>query len=218
MVPAEKSCPEGGSLFFTCRFHMLSEFDEGKRSCRKRLDGHNRRRRKPQHDIMNLGGFFPYGQVNQFAIYPQSTPRSGQNSDSMHMVNRQQTFSISFSETFKAPKAFAFSQDGGSMLNSSRQINLLTEHNSNTRASSICNSLPGTLGPECALSLLSSSLHRPSLTAGQAQVTSSLACIAAASQDTTAPAVAYSSGVGHHAFVPDAVFEDPSQALPFPWQ
>ncbi|GJV54528.1 squamosa promoter-binding-like protein 16 [Tanacetum coccineum] len=32
------------------RFHSLAEFDEGKRSCRKRLDGHNRRRRKPQAD------------------------------------------------------------------------------------------------------------------------------------------------------------------------
>ncbi|URE10280.1 SBP-box family member protein [Musa troglodytarum] len=30
------------------RFHPLVEFDEVKRSCRKRLDGHNRRRRKPR--------------------------------------------------------------------------------------------------------------------------------------------------------------------------
>ncbi|KAJ0984205.1 hypothetical protein J5N97_002561 [Dioscorea zingiberensis] len=30
------------------RFHVLSEFDESKRSCRKRLADHNRRRRKPQ--------------------------------------------------------------------------------------------------------------------------------------------------------------------------
>ncbi|KZV28764.1 squamosa promoter-binding-like protein 16-like [Dorcoceras hygrometricum] len=30
------------------RFHSLVEFDEVKRSCRKRLDWHNRRRRKPQ--------------------------------------------------------------------------------------------------------------------------------------------------------------------------
>lgn len=30
------------------RFHLLAEFDEGKRSCRKRLAGHNERRRKPQ--------------------------------------------------------------------------------------------------------------------------------------------------------------------------
>ncbi|KAI6683281.1 hypothetical protein NL676_029194 [Syzygium grande] len=30
------------------RFHLLAEFDDGKRSCRKRLAGHNERRRKPQ--------------------------------------------------------------------------------------------------------------------------------------------------------------------------
>ncbi|PWA86710.1 Transcription factor, SBP-box [Artemisia annua] len=35
------------------RFHSLAEFDEGKRSCRKRLDGHNRRRRKPQADSLS---------------------------------------------------------------------------------------------------------------------------------------------------------------------
>jgi hypothetical protein len=29
------------------RFHVLTEFDEAKRSCRKRLAEHNRRRRKP---------------------------------------------------------------------------------------------------------------------------------------------------------------------------
>eukprot|EP01018_Ginkgo_biloba_P016527 Gb_03921 [translate_table: standard] len=32
------------------RFHVISEFDEGKRSCRKRLADHNRRRRKPRPD------------------------------------------------------------------------------------------------------------------------------------------------------------------------
>lgn len=31
---------------FSCRFHVLQEFDEGKRSCRRRLAGHNKRRRK----------------------------------------------------------------------------------------------------------------------------------------------------------------------------
>ncbi|KAJ4829578.1 Squamosa promoter-binding-like protein 9 [Turnera subulata] len=29
------------------RFHQLPEFDQGKRSCRRRLAGHNERRRKP---------------------------------------------------------------------------------------------------------------------------------------------------------------------------
>lgn len=36
------------------RFHSLGEFDEVKRSCRKRLDGHNRRRRKPQPESLYM--------------------------------------------------------------------------------------------------------------------------------------------------------------------
>ncbi|KAL0430012.1 UNVERIFIED_CONTAM: Squamosa promoter-binding-like protein 6 [Sesamum radiatum] len=32
------------------RFHVLAEFDDSKRSCRKRLAGHNERRRKPHFD------------------------------------------------------------------------------------------------------------------------------------------------------------------------
>ena len=36
------------------RFHGLIEFDEGKRSCRRRLAGHNERRRKPQPDAFGL--------------------------------------------------------------------------------------------------------------------------------------------------------------------
>uniref|UniRef100_A0A804QYX7 SBP-transcription factor 18 n=1 Tax=Zea mays TaxID=4577 RepID=A0A804QYX7_MAIZE len=40
------------------RFHLLEEFDEVKRSCRKRLDGHNRRRRKPQPDPLSPAGLF----------------------------------------------------------------------------------------------------------------------------------------------------------------
>ncbi|KAK7328546.1 hypothetical protein VNO77_22656 [Canavalia gladiata] len=39
------------------RFHVLQEFDEGKRSCRRRLAGHNRRRRKthPDSSVVNGG-------------------------------------------------------------------------------------------------------------------------------------------------------------------
>jgi hypothetical protein len=46
------------SLLF--RFHLLSEFDDGKRSCRKRLAGHNERRRKPQVGVhsANSGRLF----------------------------------------------------------------------------------------------------------------------------------------------------------------
>lgn len=37
------------------RFHVLQEFDEGKRSCRRRLAGHNKRRRKPHPDTIVNG-------------------------------------------------------------------------------------------------------------------------------------------------------------------
>ncbi|XP_073303325.1 squamosa promoter-binding-like protein 6 [Primulina huaijiensis] len=40
------------------RFHLLGEFDEGKRSCRKRLAGHNERRRKPQLDSHLRSSYF----------------------------------------------------------------------------------------------------------------------------------------------------------------
>lgn len=36
--------PDLENLF--CRFHELAEFDDTKRSCRRRLAGHNERRRK----------------------------------------------------------------------------------------------------------------------------------------------------------------------------
>lgn len=51
------------------RFHLLAEFDDGKRSCRKRLAGHNERRRKPQVGIHSgrAGRFLqPYGGKNVF--------------------------------------------------------------------------------------------------------------------------------------------------------
>lgn len=41
------------------RFHVLTEFDEAKRSCRKRLADHNRRRRKPQFPAANADSSAP---------------------------------------------------------------------------------------------------------------------------------------------------------------
>ncbi|KAK7395603.1 hypothetical protein VNO78_16167 [Psophocarpus tetragonolobus] len=44
------------------RFHVVSEFDDSKRSCRRRLAGHNERRRKSSHDSVsrNSSQGFPY--------------------------------------------------------------------------------------------------------------------------------------------------------------
>ncbi|PSR89450.1 Squamosa promoter-binding-like protein [Actinidia chinensis var. chinensis] len=55
------------------RFHSLEEFDEGKRSCRKRLDGHNRRRRKPQPEPLSRSGSF-LSNYQGTRLYPFSNP------------------------------------------------------------------------------------------------------------------------------------------------
>ncbi|GJN15634.1 hypothetical protein PR202_gb02567 [Eleusine coracana subsp. coracana] len=59
------------------RFHLLVEFDETKRSCRKRLDGHNRRRRKPQPDPMTSASFITSQHGTRFS--PFTTPRPDAN-------------------------------------------------------------------------------------------------------------------------------------------
>ncbi|KAK6919091.1 SBP domain [Dillenia turbinata] len=47
------------------RFHELSEFDETKRSCRRRLAGHNERRRKTSTDSQAEGSSSHRGMGNQ---------------------------------------------------------------------------------------------------------------------------------------------------------
>ncbi|CAI8614077.1 unnamed protein product [Vicia faba] len=42
------------------RFHQLAEFDQGKRSCRRRLAGHNERRRKPPPSSLLTSHFTPF--------------------------------------------------------------------------------------------------------------------------------------------------------------
>ncbi|KAJ4798524.1 Squamosa promoter-binding protein [Rhynchospora pubera] len=57
------------------RFHLLVEFDEVKRSCRKRLAGHNRRRRKPsQPDPLSPGGIFVNHNETRMPSYSQIYP------------------------------------------------------------------------------------------------------------------------------------------------
>ncbi|PIA53392.1 hypothetical protein AQUCO_00900161v1 [Aquilegia coerulea] len=54
------------------RFHLLCEFDQGKRSCRRRLAGHNERRRKPQPGSI----FSPrYGRVSP--SFQENSTRGG---------------------------------------------------------------------------------------------------------------------------------------------
>ncbi|XP_017223282.1 squamosa promoter-binding-like protein 2 isoform X1 [Daucus carota subsp. sativus] len=66
------------------RFHSLLEFDEKKRSCRKRLSDHNARRRKPQHETIHfkttsMSSVFEGRQQMSFAPMSQSRPAEDSN-------------------------------------------------------------------------------------------------------------------------------------------
>ncbi|KAJ4758752.1 Squamosa promoter-binding-like protein 17 [Rhynchospora pubera] len=64
------------------RFHQLGEFDQGKRSCRRRLAGHNERRRKPPPGPLSsrygrLTSFHEPGRFRSFLLdfsYPRVPP------------------------------------------------------------------------------------------------------------------------------------------------
>ncbi|KAL3644597.1 hypothetical protein CASFOL_009777 [Castilleja foliolosa] len=56
------------------RFHRLAEFDEGKRSCRKRLAGHNERRRKPQFDTYLGSTYLTNDATKTSLLFPSIIP------------------------------------------------------------------------------------------------------------------------------------------------
>ncbi|KAL9275207.1 Squamosa promoter-binding-like protein, partial [Drosera capensis] len=77
------------------RFHSIGEFDEGKRSCRKRLEGHNRRRRKaqPESSPMNPDAFLSAGRGSRIlafnscsAMIPSSSAVSSKWSETINFV------------------------------------------------------------------------------------------------------------------------------------
>ncbi|KAL7121054.1 hypothetical protein ACP275_02G159800 [Erythranthe tilingii] len=70
------------------RFHLLSEFDNGKRSCRKRLADHNRRRRKsqqPNQENPNKSQLIESTATNSSSenLATRSPPDSGHHSSSV---------------------------------------------------------------------------------------------------------------------------------------
>ncbi|XP_058008560.1 squamosa promoter-binding-like protein 1 isoform X2 [Hevea brasiliensis] len=50
------------------RFHVLQEFDEGKRSCRRRLAGHNKRRRKTNPEAVGNGNSLNDEQTSSYLL------------------------------------------------------------------------------------------------------------------------------------------------------
>ncbi|KAG0458218.1 hypothetical protein HPP92_023375 [Vanilla planifolia] len=124
------------------RFHLLVEFDEVKRSCRKRLDGHNRRRRKPQPELINSGNLFANCYGARLTSYHKILPTTatdgnwsgvmkteedafyGHHSAAMHFMNRLQQpllhHSSFFNRSLKEGKQFPFLHEGEGMSIGSR--------------------------------------------------------------------------------------------------
>ncbi|XP_039024535.1 squamosa promoter-binding-like protein 14 [Hibiscus syriacus] len=87
------------------RFHPLSEFDEGKRSCRRRLAGHNRRRRKTQPEDVTSRLLLPANNdnagngnldiVNLLTLLARTQGKTDDKSiNSSHVPNRDQLVQI----------------------------------------------------------------------------------------------------------------------------
>ncbi|XP_027338408.1 squamosa promoter-binding-like protein 13A [Abrus precatorius] len=172
------------------RFHSLEEFDERKRSCRKRLDGHNRRRRKPQPEPLTRPGSFlsnyqgtqllPFSSAH---VYPSTavvnpTWSGGLVTSSAdarlhnHSHNQQVHFLGSSLSSYKDQgKQLAFLQcdnsqtppfEAASVCHTLVRSNPLSE-TCGVRSKMLCDSLTTSVHDSpCALSLLSSSqTHTP---------------------------------------------------------
>ncbi|XP_043707534.1 squamosa promoter-binding-like protein 16 isoform X2 [Telopea speciosissima] len=149
------------------RFHVLAEFDEVKRSCRKRLDGHNRRRRKPQPESLsvNSGNFLSNHQVSAAWTGVVKTEEDATICN-RHFINRQNLFAGSFSHSYKgAGKQFPFMQSNATTLSNQNcpdasvcqaPLNTIASSQSEGGRKMFSNGLSRVHDSDCALSLLSS--------------------------------------------------------------
>ncbi|KAJ3693165.1 hypothetical protein LUZ60_008645 [Juncus effusus] len=121
------------------RFHLLSEFDQGKRSCRRRLAGHNERRRRPPPGplLTHTRHFSPFyhedgsrsrGFIMDFTR-PRATIEFGSNESSHHNPTLVQTNTPQFSQT-RSASSLQFSSNANEALagvpSSSRALSLLS--------------------------------------------------------------------------------------------
>uniref|UniRef100_A0A0D9W117 SBP-type domain-containing protein n=1 Tax=Leersia perrieri TaxID=77586 RepID=A0A0D9W117_9ORYZ len=75
------------------RFHLLQEFDEGKRSCRRRLAGHNRRRRKTRPEVAVTGSALAEDKVNSYLLLGLLGVCANLNADSAENLRGQELLS-----------------------------------------------------------------------------------------------------------------------------
>lgn len=161
------------------RFHSLGEFDEGKRSCRKRLEGHNRRRRKPQPEPMpvNHGNFLSATQGSRFLAFSNqpiipatsvvTSTWSGAVKSESNPALYSSALSSSYSHAYRG-RQFPFLQVPESPLIGVSSAGQTLHHdpnnggsssssNNNSQKTLFCNSLNQVIDSDRALSLLSSS-------------------------------------------------------------
>ncbi|KAG8075015.1 hypothetical protein GUJ93_ZPchr0006g44379 [Zizania palustris] len=150
------------------RFHALSEFDQKKRSCRRRLSDHNARRRKPQTDVFAFGSttlpgsLFDNSQQISFSLNKAPLSHVNTSSNSSWTSDLQLSQVIGISE--RSPKAWA--DNGNINLSKSCLSNAfptvchdIDEHLpiKGADASGTASKLDGALDVQRALSLLSAS-------------------------------------------------------------
>ncbi|GAB4828602.1 hypothetical protein Ancab_018264 [Ancistrocladus abbreviatus] len=162
--------------YTSVRFHSLEEFDEGKRSCRKRLEWHNLRRRKPQPEsLSNPGNFLSGNRFMPFSSSAIATPTSVVSSTwsgaveahtdpSLYGSSHSQSMSASYSQAFRG-RQFPFLRGSDSPLPGSSSSHRphhdpssLSGTSSSGDSKIFCNGLTQVINEsDCALSLLSSS-------------------------------------------------------------
>ncbi|KAB2090496.1 hypothetical protein ES319_A03G126900v1 [Gossypium barbadense] len=131
------------------RFHSLVEFDEGKRSCRKRLDGHNRRRRKPQPNALtvNSGSLLSNPPGSRYLLFsgPQifSTKSMTDSSTGAVKVKIDRSSSLNFSSrnsSFVGASSLNYKGNGG--ITQKMLLNGLNRTVESNRALSLLSSQP----------------------------------------------------------------------------
>ncbi|XP_068327772.1 putative squamosa promoter-binding-like protein 19 isoform X2 [Pyrus communis] len=143
------------------RFHSLVEFDEGKRSCRRRLDGHNKRRRKRQSESMstNLGRFLSNYQANAVMNSPWGYALKPENDsvllDNHSQLNETRRSSYTYREKqIPFVQGFEYAHSEASVYQPFTNANFALGNSSNSHRM-VANGLYRDRESNCALSLLS---------------------------------------------------------------
>ncbi|KAL9226416.1 hypothetical protein vseg_002233 [Gypsophila vaccaria] len=150
------------------RFHSLGEFDDGKRSCRKRLEGHNRRRRKPQPEPLpiNPGNFLTASQGSRFLPFssqpmiPPTSVVSTTWSRSIKSESNPTLLSNSVSSSYSnayGGRQFPFLQLPDTSAGQTLHHDGSSSSNNSNSQKMFCNGLNQVIDSDRALSLLSSS-------------------------------------------------------------